>query len=65
MIKVSTNLNNRLRILRQTMNRIKVHRDNGYKVDKELIADCHEQLTICKQLCRKELMKAPLEELLQ
>ena len=65
MIRTSKNLNSRIRILKQTVNRLIVDRDNGNKVDRELLQDCQQQLAICKQLCRQEMLKAPLEELLQ
>lgn len=65
MVRTSKNLNSRIRILKQTVNRLIVDRDNGNKVDRELLQDCQHQLAICKQLCRQEMLKAPLEELLQ
>lgn len=65
MIRTSTNLNSRIRILKQTVNRLIVDKNNGNKIDRELLQDCQQQLTICKQLCRQEMLKAPLKELLR
>ena len=65
MIRTSKNLNSRIRILKQTVNRLIIAKDNGHKIDREQLQDCQQQLAICKQLCRQELLKAPLEELLR
>lgn len=66
MVRVTTNLNNRIQLLKADINMLTVLKANN-KLDRagvEQLRDVYRQLTICKQLLKEELLKAPVDKLL-
>lgn len=66
MVRVTTNLNNRIQLLKADINMLTVLKANN-KLDRagvEQLRDVYRQLTICKQLLKEELLKAPIDKLL-
>ena len=64
MKKISKNLNKRLQLLRESTNYLQTILNNGYKVDDKLLTEHKEQLKVCKELLRKELIKTNVKDLL-
>lgn len=61
---ISKNLNKRLQLLRESTNWIQTVINNGYKIDNKLLTEHKEQLKICKELLKKELIKTNIKDLL-
>ena len=63
-VKISKNLDRRLRLLRESRNFIEVIVSNRKPVSKRLLEDYQQDLKICKELLKKELIKAPINNIL-
>lgn len=61
---ISKNLNKRLQLLRESTNYLQTILNNGYKVDNKLLTEHKEQLKICKELLKKELLKTNIKDTL-
>lgn len=64
MKKISKNLNKRLQLLRESTNYLQTILNNGKRVDNKLLIEHKEQLNVCKELLRKELIKTNVKDLL-
>ena len=61
---ISKNLNKRLQLLRESTNYLQMLVNNGNKIPNRLLEEHKQQLTICKQLMRKELTTTNIKDLL-
>lgn len=66
MVTVSMNLQQRIKLLKADLNLLLALKANGQlqRIGIEQMRDVHKQLTICKQLLKEELLKAPVDKLL-
>ena len=63
MIRITTNLNKRIQLLKEDRNYIQVLINNGIQVPKKLLTTYKEDVKICKELLKQELIKAPINKL--
>lgn len=66
MVTASTNLKQRIKLLKADLNLLLALKANNnlQRVGIEQLKDVYRQLTICKQLLKEELLKAPIDKLL-
>ena len=66
MVKTTKNLSNRIQLLKADINLLLTLKANNnlQRVGVEQLREVYQQLTICKQLLKEELLKAPVEKLL-
>lgn len=64
MKKISKNLNKRLQLIKESNNYMRTLVNNGYKIPDKLITEHKEQLKICKQLLKQELIKTNIKDIL-
>lgn len=66
MVVASMNLKQRIKLLKADLNLLLALKANNnlQRVGVEQLRDVYKQLTICKQLLKEELLKAPIDKLL-
>ncbi len=66
MVTASMNLQQRIKLLKTDLNLLLALKANNnlQRVGVEQLRDVYRQLTICKQLLKEELLKAPIDKLL-
>ena len=62
-VRITTNLNKRIQLLKEDRNYIQVLVNNGIQVPKKLLTTYKEDVKICKELLKQELIKAPINKL--
>ena len=63
-VKISKNLNRRIQLLKEQQADMLVFYNNSGKIPASMIKDFKQDLKVCKQLLKQELLKAPVNNLL-
>lgn len=64
MVKASINLQQRLKLLKEQASLIQVCKQNNRKLDKTVYIDFYKSLKYCKELCKKEILKSNIQDLI-
>ena len=62
-VRITPNLNRRIQLLREQRNIIEVTLANGKRLPPMLLQTYQQDLKVCKELLKQELIKAPINNI--